>query len=113
MKTEHTPGPWTIAPVGYDLAHRKSNHWRITAKSPHVAGKTQTVCELNGPWDEANYAANAHLITAAPELLEACQSIMSAHGAGVQVAANEYSPLLTDALLVKLSQAIFKATGNP
>jgi hypothetical protein len=69
---KHTPGPWTVAPAGYDLKHA-GNHWRVTAKSPHVDGLRQTVCELNGPWDEKNYAANGCLIAAAPELLEACE----------------------------------------
>jgi hypothetical protein len=72
MKTNHTPGPWGIAP-GFESTSQYRNHWRVTAKSPHVNGKMQTVCELNGPWDEENYKANAKLIAAAPELLEAAE----------------------------------------
>ena len=73
-KTSHTPGPWSVAPGGYAI--NATNHWRITAQSPHLAGKMQTVCELNGPWDEANYQANANLICAAPDLLEACKAVL-------------------------------------
>lgn len=70
---KHTPGPWNVAP-GFESTSQYRNRWRISAQSPHVTGKMQTICELNGPWDEKNYAANAHLIAASPELLEACES---------------------------------------
>lgn len=67
---QHTPGEWKAL-------HRGGNKWEIIAASPHVQGFTQTICELNGPWNPANYAANARLIAAAPQLLEACQAALA------------------------------------
>jgi len=69
MKTTHTPGPWKarLAPSGI----KRNNHWIIQADSPHIPGKIQVVAEMNGPWNPVNYKANAHLITAAPDLLAA------------------------------------------
>lgn len=70
-KAAHTPGPWIAK---QDLSSQFSrNHWTIEAASPHCAGRVQTICELNGPWNEGNYAANARLIASAPELLSALQ----------------------------------------
>lgn len=72
---QHTPGPWkAMRPIENKFAR---NHWTIEAASPHVKGHAQTVCELNGPWKPENYAANARLIAAAPELLEACRGIIA------------------------------------
>ena len=69
MKTQHTPEPWKARHCG-------GNKWEIVAASPHVKGLTQTVAELNGPWGPDNYAANARLIAAAPELLGALQYML-------------------------------------
>lgn len=76
MKTHHTPGPWQVAPNSN--SPYEGNHWAITARSPHVEGKRQTVCELNGPWNEKNYSANAKLIAAAPDMAEALQQALFA-----------------------------------
>jgi hypothetical protein len=62
MKQHYSPGPWKAKNV-------TGNHWTVEADSPHVKGKWQTVCELNGPWDEKNYKANALLIASAPDLV--------------------------------------------
>ncbi len=67
---QHTPGPWKhnvgTAPECYS--------WRITGNHDH-----ESVCCCNGnvklPGDRK--AANARLIAAAPELLEALKRIMS------------------------------------
>jgi hypothetical protein len=71
MKPHFTPSPWKAKKI-------RGNHWVIEGDSPHLKGKWQTVCELNGPWDEKNYKANARLIAAAPELLAACQQALEA-----------------------------------
>ena len=61
----HTPGPWT---EGYLPQHRM----RIVAEG----GKT-TICDV-ALWvaDYSEQAANARLIAAAPELLEACKAVL-------------------------------------
>jgi hypothetical protein len=69
LKTQHTPKPWKALHLG-------GNKWEIVAASPHVKGMAQTIAELNGPWKPENYTANARLISAAPELLEALQYML-------------------------------------
>jgi len=65
-KQHHTPGPWrAIRPT----RPSDGNHWQVLAASPHVRGAAQTVCRVNGPWNAKNYAANARLIAASPDLL--------------------------------------------
>jgi hypothetical protein len=59
MNTPHTPGPWikeggTVCQVD----------------------TLQTICKTSGK-DEAAQSANAHLISAAPELLEALQFLLA------------------------------------
>lgn len=39
-----------------------------------MSGLRQTVCDVNGPHDHENYKANADLIAAAPDLLEALEA---------------------------------------
>lgn len=73
MKPKHTPGPWQVA-----RQTSPNNHWYVLAASPHVEGKSQTVCELNGPWNPSNYDANAKLIAAAPELLSSLTATLDA-----------------------------------
>lgn len=62
----YTPGPWEAMP-------RNGGGFEVLAKSPHVPGKVQVVATINGPWVRDNYASNAKLVAAAPELLEACR----------------------------------------
>ena len=65
-KQHHTPGPWrAIRPT----RPSDGNHWQVLAASPHVRGAAQTVCRVSGPWNAKNYAANARLIAASPDLL--------------------------------------------
>ena len=75
MKTKHTPGPWMSRLVG-------GNNWHVVADSPNVKGLAQTVCDINGPWNPSNYAANAKLIAACPDLLAACQALIDAYRIG-------------------------------
>jgi hypothetical protein len=69
MKTHYTPGPWKAHNIG-------ANYWTVEADSPHVKGKLQTVCDINGPWDAENYKANALLIAAAPAMFIALQEML-------------------------------------
>ena len=58
----HTPGPWTIEPI-----HRLDSEIIIT--EPGVAIDYDDV-------DHKEQEANARLIAAAPDLLEACQALL-------------------------------------
>jgi hypothetical protein len=80
-QTQHTPGPWK-----FTKARKASNFGNRTAfvqaSGSDAQGSFQyTVAKvLGGPQDEAALAeANARLIAAAPELLEALQAMESAH----------------------------------
>ena len=67
MNTKHTPGPWRVAASKFREACRQK---------VCVVTDTVTVADcgifLEERWD------NAHLIAAAPELLEACKLALSA-----------------------------------
>lgn len=66
MNTKHTPGPWNVVPVfaGYAI-----NGYRIYAGDENVA-RTHAV-------DEGYDEANAALISAAPDLLEALVAVLN------------------------------------
>lgn len=70
MSTKHTPGPWLLDSQTIYTLHRfvhvETNRW------------SATVCPYVGcPTEEAQ--ANAQLISAAPELLEALQWLVKTH----------------------------------
>jgi len=95
MTTNHTPGPWKKA--------RNSSFWEVVTPF-----QDQLIDEANEFSPSVAYAwgsteeeaeANASLIAAAPDLLEACQ------------AADWNSLDLPEFVREKLSAAISKATG--
>lgn len=63
----HTPGPWSIVP-----AHQAVNSWIVGA----VDGDSVADCSPGSPFTTSDQAtANAKLIAAAPDMLEALQRI--------------------------------------
>ena len=73
MKTKHTPGPWEILP-------ESRKHWKTEFEhgifiTPHNRLPTfaYIVNVFNYP---GQTQANAKLIAAAPDLLEACQAVV-------------------------------------
>ena len=66
METKHTPGPWTCHELGDEDGSWE--RWSIVHNGPLCYGGD--ACQ--GP---AVSEANARLIAAAPELLEACEAI--------------------------------------
>jgi len=64
-KLEHTPGPWT--------AHTHEPEENIAHRVTSGVHQSVPVCQT-GRWDQAS-AADARLIAAAPDLLEACQAL--------------------------------------
>lgn len=64
---QHTPGPWTVKVI--DTISDEPAYWQITDTHGGVVGDVQSV-----------NAADARLIAAAPELLEALQRMVAAYG---------------------------------
>ena len=76
MTKRHTPGPWIPAGPCFDGTKPKWFSTVVTEYEPEDG--EDTICELSdwiGARQEQN--ANAHLIAAAPELLEALVSIQA------------------------------------
>jgi hypothetical protein len=82
MKTKHTPGPW----IAYDMG----NGMRIVPKEvldaliPNVAAVHNEIALLKAPKDFAAFdarweeiKANANLMAAAPDLLDACKDSLN------------------------------------
>lgn len=65
---KHTPGPWYPAETGYEYAISKRHY--VTD------GSRRTICEMT----EHAPTANARLIAAAPDLLEALENIENDDG---------------------------------
>jgi hypothetical protein len=97
--TKHTPGPWTLD------GHNLSSVIRCTVPrghpdAKHTCGDYETIAECGGD----NWKANARLIAAAPDMLEALRTIV------------EYGPqsgMKADApMLIAARAAIAKAEGR-
>ena len=63
----HSPGPWRVADGGFDDRVLDASNALVAGACDTADGKRHT-----GPW------ANARLIAAAPELLEACEEALAA-----------------------------------
>ena len=93
---KHTPGPWTVAGPSGDL--------EIWSREAH-----KSIAFLASYPDPANEAANARLIAAAPELLEALEGLMEWRE---EIRADLRLHTSPDALLAKAHAAIAKARGE-
>lgn len=98
--SKHTPGPWALQ-MAEDCQGRQLDEmvkWVVTANSHDLWIST-------GPtWDaehDAEALANAHLIAAAPELLQACK-----------VAVRYLDPSQYVSAIRLIDAAIAKATGQ-
>lgn len=101
-KGEHTPGPWTAQPWSVERGVVKewvidSKDWKDLAHVYVQDDDTVDVCELG----DGN--ANARLIAAAPDLLDACEKVLA--GGGLDVPHSDLADML-DAV-------IKKARGTP
>ena len=75
MTTKHTQGPWRLAAY---LDSGRPNPGVIVADNPHGEGAEQVASvEWIAGGFHAEQVANARLIAAAPELLDALQSLVS------------------------------------
>lgn len=103
-QTKHTPGPWTF---------KLHDGWNsLTYAIYQDKGKESGYCVAEKKWSSINniqmeeLKANARLIAAAPELLEACKDAIEFIKDGYVETFPEVKQLLN-----KLEQAIAKAEG--
>lgn len=65
MSNEHTPGPWSVSSIGAGFEIEDANGKPIA--------QTQQLAPVRRPEDHDERRANARLISASPDLLEALQ----------------------------------------
>jgi len=118
----HTPGPWK-------LASRAMRGYRgsVIAVSPKFVAANVAVADLPDNVREHEAEANARLIIAAPDLLDACQELRDALAAAMRVITahvdraalidafiDETSRLgIRDGIGVRADTVIAQATGQP
>jgi len=72
MKTKHTPGPWIYPPVKF-----KGQHHHFEISSSHEDFDTYWIAKIQKvKTEQYSSEANAKLIAAAPELLDALQEFL-------------------------------------
>lgn len=93
MKTEHTPGPWYFNP-------------RNDPRQPQIASETtgHSIAVVYDHTTDDEKRANARLIAAAPDLLEAAEALLEAIGDDFRV--------VDMAEVMAMHAAISKAKGD-
>ena len=98
--SKHTPGPWLIA-ESVVSRHAVTNMRRIRSKNEGL--EHGAVCDVYGIQDGSEASANARLIAAAPDLLDALYLVRD-YIATMKGNGHEYS--------MSIDAAIAKATGG-
>jgi hypothetical protein len=70
MTTQHTPGPWEV------IKHGRGPLDSITIRRDYTSGEYVAQIVPTNSDEPLTVAANARLIAAAPELLEACKLVI-------------------------------------
>ena len=91
METKHTPGPWEA-----EQLYAKGNDGKFV-----VISKTNYICVCDAIEGVEVNEPNADLISAAPDLLEACQEMVEAF--------DRHHP---EDGIIAIREAIAKATGD-
>ena len=106
MSTQHTPGPWIGAGPSFgDQFPRYTTE--ITTEDERYGDGHIQICELPFHHHDEENEANARLIAAAPDLLEAAKTIMeNLDGMEGEVTAGYH-----ESIIAPLRDAIAKATG--
>lgn len=79
----HTPGPWVVNTAGSAKAGQPFAITEIYVYAPHVQDDTAICADIIDPVTQKPSEANAKLIAAAPELLQAlygCYKVMRSNG---------------------------------
>jgi hypothetical protein len=104
---EHTPGPWVVAESGLSVTTKPEPTKTIPLSLSGQAGsermemRASVIARCGGMPDSK---ANARLIAAAPELLEACKEALEHF--------NKYVPGIALDCVDSLRMAINRATGK-
>ena len=77
MSTQHTPGPWKLAEK-VEGKGATPNQRRIRSDAPNAGTEYGAICQVEGFTEGTESGANAHLIAAAPDLLEALVMVRDA-----------------------------------
>ena len=103
----HTPGPWAAVDPPHSIVVRTES----PTKSKFGADRNAAIGGFyrSDPEKLAEAMANARLIAAAPELLDALQALVSATE---RVSVGDYSEETHDMAVSKARAAIAKATGG-
>ncbi len=98
--SKHTPGPWVTNTAGSAKAGQTFKITEIYIYAPDTQDDTAICADVIDPITQEPSEANARLISAAPELLDALQAFVN-HG--TCYSADE---------MQKAKEAIAKATGD-
>ena len=106
--SKHTPGPWRATDMGGELG------WVVQSNLPCINGLSAwvTVANVGAPHESdqmfggRDHEADARLMAAAPELLEALQALLKRVKVGYDGLPQGHGVRITEA-------AIAKATGIP
>lgn len=102
---KHTPGPWMIAETNQDDEQISAE---VHAPSGYIASVLRILDDESTPEDIAEHLANARLIAAAPELLEALEAIML----HIRILKSRDPSILDDVLTAVAEEVIRKARGE-
>lgn len=110
MSTKHTPGPWTVLPEEVDRDYIRVRGTRLGER--YKVANVPTVTGRGVPAREADETrANARLIAAAPELLEALE-VLEAYVANNIVTDYPTGIDIEGTAFQRARAAIAKATGS-
>ena len=106
-ESKHTPGPWTIERCSIDLPEND----RLIVGHPNSSDMSviRTIGRLFSYARPEVNKANARLIAAAPELLEACKELL----AGIGMAAIDDEPLRPNDPEVRAARAAIAKCEKP
>jgi hypothetical protein len=104
MTTNHTPGPWKIVTGN---SEREFNEASIRPEKTPIKGIVFPIASVRYP-NHAFGLANAFLIAAAPDLLEACKALMLSFSAFQ----HEFQNIDESPEVIQCRNAIIKATGS-
>jgi hypothetical protein len=99
MKTKHTPGKWVVHSTG-TLQHKFEVHPEMDVMGEYP------IADIHGELEQAE--ANAHLIAAAPDLLETLEAVLKYE----KRCADKGDPRIGNGILSIIRKAIKEAKGE-